>query len=506
MASVTIYSLLSNDGLIFRTKQSVEKYKEEEALEKVNMAIVEYEIIMKATNMTEQEKNDKLIEVLNKYGSTEDKGEYIETIVDGYVFWIYKDSLKTEAKGKDGVLDATEIEVKEESKNITVEVGENLEIQLNIKPEGASTRNVEYISSNPEVVKVNNGNIIAVSPGTVEIKIKTKNGKEAICNVTVKEVEVKSISIEPVSLKMKKGNVSESLKVNFTPNNAQNKTITWSSSDTKIATVDAEGKVTAVAEGKCNIKATSSNEKEAICVVIVSDGMTIAEAKEAIAKDGLRAHIGDKVSYSPTAGGTWRIFYYDEAGEFGNENKLYLKRDFVTDKTIIDGSIKDYKASETGIEIMKNMNPLWRDYPTENANVIDRDNERVCSWFYDPINWNDYFVEDEADFAIGGPSLELLIKAHNVWDNDPKDAYNLKCIIKGANGYNVESLNYIKNGPNNIFACNSSNTYWWLCSPYWYSKGDIFNISNTTSDVYNKILSTSWSSRMTSVCPVVCIK
>ena len=99
--------------------------------------------------------------------------------------------------------------------------------------------------------------------------------------------------------------------------------------------------------------------------------MTIAEAKAAVQRDGLQAHIGDLVEYNPTAGGKWRIFYYDEAGEFGTAGKLYLKRDFVSNDTKLS-SYKSYTPSTQGLEIMKAMNPKWRDYPTAGANTIDK--------------------------------------------------------------------------------------------------------------------------------------
>ncbi len=114
-------------------------------------------------------------------------------------------------------------------------------------------------------------------------------------------------------------------------------------------------------------------------------GMTIAEAKSAVTSyETLQKYIGTKITdYNPKAVGTWRIFYYDEAGEFGTAGKLYLKRDFVSNDTSLSSHI-DYTPSEQGLKIMKAMNPKWRDYPTAGANTIDLENEHCVAWLCDP--------------------------------------------------------------------------------------------------------------------------
>ena len=371
-------------------------------------------------------------------------------------------------------------------------------------------RKITWTSTNTNVATVNDkGEVTAVGKGTCEVKATSEKNANVYgsCSVTVREIEVESISLDKQTLKVGPGKTSEALVVTFTPSNATNKTITWSSNATSIATV-TDGKVTGVKEGTATITATSANGKTATCNVTIAEvGMTIAEAKAAVQRDGLQSHIGDLVEYNPTAGGKWRIFYYDEAGEFGTAGKLYLKRDFVSNDTTLS-SYKSYTPSTQGLEIMKAMNPKWRDYPTAGANTIDKENEHCVAWLCDPTNWTNYKTT-EADYAIGSPSVEMYMKAFNVWKTGNKDATKLVCKVESANGYSVGANgtydnsgnwtndNTIEAGPNNIFMTDGSN-YWWLASPSSYGTSDVLAVSGNSASVG----SGNYSSAL-GVCPVV---
>lgn len=90
-------------------------------------------------------------------------------------------------------------------------------------------------------------------------------------NTTTKKA--KAIAVTKVNLTSKKITLnvgtSYSIKASVTPANATNKTISWSTSDKKVAKV-SNGKVTAVNAGTCKITATSSNGKSAILIVTVN--------------------------------------------------------------------------------------------------------------------------------------------------------------------------------------------------------------------------------------------
>ena len=321
--------------------------------------------------------------------------------------------------------------------------------------------------------------LIVTNPGDYYLHVltidKAGNKTEKVSEkVIVKEIEVESISLSKNTLKVGPGKTSEALVVTFTPANATNKKVTWSSNATSIATV-TDGKVTGVAEGTATITATSANGKTATCSVTVEEVvMTIAEAKAKVTSYAtLKQYIGTKITdYNPTAGGTWRIFYYDEAGEFGTAGKLYLKRDY--DSSLQKGLNVGgtYTNTDEAIIKMKAMNPKWA--ASTNASSIDLKNEKSVAWLCNPANWTDYKTT-EADYAIGSPSVEMYMKAFNVWKTGNKDATNLICKIGNANGYSVgangtyansgyyTNSNTIESGPNNIFM--TAGNYWWLASP-----------------------------------------
>lgn len=97
-----------------------------------------------------------------------------------------------------------------------------------------------------------------------EISVKSTQSVDNTKN-TVKEnteIEVTSVKIknkEKVKLKIGETLI---LETDIQPNNASNKKITWSSSNTNIATVNSDGKVDALKEGTVKIIAKSNNEKE----------------------------------------------------------------------------------------------------------------------------------------------------------------------------------------------------------------------------------------------------
>ena len=89
---------------------------------------------------------------------------------------------------------------------------------------------------------------------------------------TPKPVKVSGITLSQSSLTMTLKGQTASLTATVTPDNATNKNITWSSSDSSIATVNANGTVTAIADGTADITATAADGSgvSAKCSVTVS--------------------------------------------------------------------------------------------------------------------------------------------------------------------------------------------------------------------------------------------
>lgn len=149
----------------------------------------------------------------------------------------------------------------------TIAVGEEpLTLTATISPNNAADKSVIWTSSNSSVATVNNGVVTAVDAGTTTITADA-SGKTATCEVTV-IILVESVELNKTELIIKEG-TSETLEATVKPVNATNKTVTWTSSNTTVATVDSNGRVEAKVPGTSVITATSG-EKSATCYVTVT--------------------------------------------------------------------------------------------------------------------------------------------------------------------------------------------------------------------------------------------
>ena len=153
---------------------------------------------------------------------------------------------------------------------ITLAEGETQTLTATISPDNAQDKSVTWSSSDEAVAKVDqNGKVTAVKAGTTTITVTTKDGgKTATCAVTV-IAKVSSVSLDKTAITLAEGE-TQTLTAIVSPDNAQDKSVTWSSSDATVATVDQNGKVTAVKAGTATITVTTTDGgKTATCAVTV---------------------------------------------------------------------------------------------------------------------------------------------------------------------------------------------------------------------------------------------
>lgn len=86
-------------------------------------------------------------------------------------------------------------------------------------------------------------------------------------------ISVTGVTLNPTELTLDKGKTFQ-LRATVSPSNATNKSVTWSSSDTKVVTVDAKGVVTAVAPGVATVTVKTNNGKTATCQVVVNSAVS----------------------------------------------------------------------------------------------------------------------------------------------------------------------------------------------------------------------------------------
>lgn len=161
--------------------------------------------------------------------------------------------------------------------SLTLEEGGTANLTATITPANATNQNVTWSSNAPSVATVNSsGNVTAMAPGTATITVTTEDGnKTATCAVTVAAatVPVTGVTLSQSQARLYYNGTPNTLALTATvaPDNATNKVVAWTSSNSAVATVDGSGNVTAVAPGTANITVTTADgSKTAACLVTVT--------------------------------------------------------------------------------------------------------------------------------------------------------------------------------------------------------------------------------------------
>ena len=239
-----------------------------------------------------------------------------------------------------------------------------------------------------------------------------------------------------------------------------------------------------------------------------------------------QAYYGKKVTNykaSDSDTNTYRIFYVDKDNYFKDGyNTIYLKADYTG-----GGSCStSYDASQT---LIKRMNPLWAtkgNTVAAKTTTISNQNEQAAAWLCDPSKWTAYCDTDKANYAIGGPSVEMYVKSYNQAYNGITDSnvYTLGATYRATSepGYiytlngaqstisnddystGVDSLNYTRY---NSMYCGQNGKRtgsWWLASPSAFDSG-----SNYVCYVYGNRANLAhhyFSNTMVGVSPLVSLK
>ncbi len=156
------------------------------------------------------------------------------------------------------------------SYNVELFVGDTYKVNAKVLPENTKYNNVIWYSENTNIATVSNGIIKGESSGSTTIKVTTEN------KVVTKEIKVKvikkeqepNIIINNKEIEIYVGN-SRKIDYHIEPTSATNKTVTWSSSNNDVATIDNDGIVLGKGVGTVTIKAKLNNGKMATCTVKV---------------------------------------------------------------------------------------------------------------------------------------------------------------------------------------------------------------------------------------------
>lgn len=195
------------------------------------------------------------------------------------------------------------------SKDGTYYLGLKETAQIYVDDQNGKTvkTNITYSSSNKSIVTIDSkGCITGKKLGTATITAKTKNGKKATCTVTVKSAP-SGVKLNITSAKIGIGEKSIDLNPSITGGYSRMRKFT--SSNTKVATVNYQGIITGVKEGTATITCTTYNNKKATCKITVGKKPTainITNANGVIQKNANN----HKVTYKLSSGAySYKITY-----------------------------------------------------------------------------------------------------------------------------------------------------------------------------------------------------
>ena len=498
LAAVTISALSGDNGILKRATEAKQKTRRADALEKIRLAVM-----TATTNGVGEANLNDLKAELEKAGATvKTTGELPwEVTLDGYMFRINENLSIDEISGV-GISKKELKLLNGASETLTATVTEGV------------TGTIKWESSNPSVATVENGKVTAVgTSGTATITVKV-DGTDYSDTCTVSIVQkVTSLKANDLTVRKK---ATAKIEVTTTPSGLV-EDLTYTSGATNIATVAQDGTVTGVAEGTATItiKGKVSTNVSTTCTVTVTKP-TVSVTAEQIAANKEKYY--GKVAENYTQGGlTYRIFYVDTENKFGDgANTVYLKADY-KDTESLTTDISSLTTDD--IQKFKNMNPVWNAARGTVAQSSWNANEKASAWLCAPSQWTTYVDSTKANYAIGGPSVEMYVASYNDVKHDTgtakgglsaeystKDAPGYIYKVNGElqnSGWNTDDDTLDYKGYNSMYAGkNGSKTdWWWLASP--------------SSDYSNRVCSVLGSSAclddytyttMVATCPLVSLR
>ena len=173
---------------------------------------------------------------------------------------------------KDGKVKATcKVTVKEavvkvqsvslSAETLTMEIGDDVYLTATVKPDNATNKEVTWSGTPESVIKVyQTGQVVAMGAGEGTVTVTTSDdGFKASCKVTVNQgtVHPESIVLNPETLELEVGQTA-TIGATVLPEDTTDKSLSWKSSYEAVATVDQEGKITALMAGEAIITAIAN--------------------------------------------------------------------------------------------------------------------------------------------------------------------------------------------------------------------------------------------------------
>lgn len=229
--------------------------------------------------------------------------ETVATVEDGVISPLKYGTTVIRATARQNVNSYAECQLTVEEKKVTevivtsqskmMYVGSKQTMSAEVYPEDADNTSITWMSSDPEKATVTQkGVVTALASG--EVKIYAVAASEVSGNYTIQifdnEVTDIILNIESVTLKPEG---QQQVTVEFVPENATDKRLTWSSLDESIATVTEDGLITAHAEGTTTIVVKTMKEITKVVTVVVESDVVAVESIE-VTPSSLSMVVGEK--------------------------------------------------------------------------------------------------------------------------------------------------------------------------------------------------------------------
>jgi len=239
--------------------------------------------------------------------------------------------------------------------SLTLLEGKTGTLKATVAPLGAD-QTVNWSSSDPSVATVANGVVTAVKAGTATIKAETPDKTlSATCALTVNPVvHVTSVSVTPGTSTLIEAKLI-TLKATVLPADATDKSVTWSSSNDKVAKVSSKGVVTGVDPGTADIIATSNETKTVVgkCTLTVTSGKLLDE-------NTIYANDNDNLENIYITITTGNTVTFAQVNAWNNEQtyekpQINVRFDYGTPATDTTGAVANAVMAQRGASVTTSM-------------------------------------------------------------------------------------------------------------------------------------------------------
>lgn len=250
-------------------------------------------------------------------------------------------------------------------KTATIIKGQKLTLRATLNPKNTTQKSLRWSTSNKKVATVNaKGVVNGVKKGKATITVKVKGtSKKATCKVTVKDpVKVSKITMNVKSATIYEG-ATKTLKVTYAPKNTTQKSLSWSTSNKKVATVSSLGIVKGVKKGTATITATvKGTSKKATCKITVKAKPVVKVSALAFSVKEKTMGQGDvyqtKLSISPSNATNKGVTYTSSNSSIAmvdSKGKVTAKK---VGDTIITATAKDGSGKKATMKVHVNFGEI----------------------------------------------------------------------------------------------------------------------------------------------------